>query len=896
VSHPLDPTPDGLLSHAGFVRALARATLRGDSEAEDLEQDVWLAALRGGPDRPTERRSWLAGVVRRRGAEILRLRTRRARRELRAAKPEALGAQDAVERAEAGRRLVAAVLRLREPFRTAILLRYLEDMTPRAVAERLCVPVETVRTRVHRGLLELRRALAEERDDLKALIVPLAGVGGTIVTKHAVTAAVVILLLAGGGVALHQAARSDRETRAGDAAPVTVEEASAAALSGRLPEGSSPAGEAGEPSAAQAPARAPDAVRGVVVDEDGNPVPGAVVFVREPSGSHLPRAGGERDGSASAQTAPDGSFELAGTPGSGVRVRAPGYVQIERGDAAYPTYPSRTEGGRVVLHRGPTLRVRVVEASSGRPVAGARVRAYTAGGYLLHSAGDVNEARSDADGWAPLTVPPGPVHALVDAEGFAQCVRWGVEVPAAGAETELRLFRGGTVRGVVLDPAGRPVARATVGLIRAPRVGEVRTAAEDGTFAFTSVPPREDPELSGVARSIAVLVVTTSEHDRQYRALEPPPEGGVVEAVVRLDAASSLEGRVVDAGGVPVQGARVYFEIQEGRDGWGWLARHRHPLLTDGAGAFRTPPLPPGTVRLWAPPGDADGEPARTVQLPTDERVELVAGEAPRTVEVRVVDALGAPVHGVLLHVAPGSGSTVVRTDESGSARVRVAPEGRRLVVDAPRSGPAVVSLDPAAGPVHVRLGAGRIEGSARRTDGTPARVRLMLSIAIREDRGAGTSMYSWYEGTAGGVETDADGAFAFEHLSPGEYFARLLTPGFRLLEEGSKVTAGARGLRWTVLTLAEADLLTASVELVAPDGTPFTDVHAYVDAQNAVGERHWMKRRGGTGEFRSTAPLAPGRWTLRATAPGHQEASAEVHVSLGSQIPLTRLVLRSAR
>src|SRR5205814_10341316 len=42
-------TPEELLAHAGWVRALARELVRDASTADDLVQETWLAALRHPP-------------------------------------------------------------------------------------------------------------------------------------------------------------------------------------------------------------------------------------------------------------------------------------------------------------------------------------------------------------------------------------------------------------------------------------------------------------------------------------------------------------------------------------------------------------------------------------------------------------------------------------------------------------------------------------------------------------------------------------------------------------------------------------------------------------------------------------------------------------------------------
>lgn len=131
MSEPAAHPREDLLAHAGFVRALARATLCGDSECEDLEQDVWAAALSAKPVEPSRQRPWLVAVLRGKAADLLRRRERRLRRERAvAAPPVEPSAADAVVRAESGRRLVHALLELDEPFRSAVLLRYLDGLAP----------------------------------------------------------------------------------------------------------------------------------------------------------------------------------------------------------------------------------------------------------------------------------------------------------------------------------------------------------------------------------------------------------------------------------------------------------------------------------------------------------------------------------------------------------------------------------------------------------------------------------------------------------------------------------------------------------------------------------------------------------------------------------------------
>ena len=61
--------------------------------------------------------------------------------------------------AEQRARVAQLVTELREPYRTVIVLRYLEELTPTRIADKLGRPVETVHTQLARGLSLLRDAL-----------------------------------------------------------------------------------------------------------------------------------------------------------------------------------------------------------------------------------------------------------------------------------------------------------------------------------------------------------------------------------------------------------------------------------------------------------------------------------------------------------------------------------------------------------------------------------------------------------------------------------------------------------------------------------------------------------------------------------------------------------------
>ena len=169
-----------LLEHRAWVRALARALVFDEHRAADLEQQVWLEALRKPPGRTDSPRGWLATVLRRASARMARADARRTARERAAARGGTAAATgDLVAMAELHERVVHAVLALAEPYRTTLLCRYFEDLPPREIARKTNTPVETVRARVRRGLERLRAQFDSEhrgnRRTWSAALLPLIG-------------------------------------------------------------------------------------------------------------------------------------------------------------------------------------------------------------------------------------------------------------------------------------------------------------------------------------------------------------------------------------------------------------------------------------------------------------------------------------------------------------------------------------------------------------------------------------------------------------------------------------------------------------------------------------------------------------------------------------------------
>jgi RNA polymerase sigma-70 factor (ECF subfamily) len=168
----MDPSPpldaDRLLEHVAWVRRLAGQLVRDPEVADDAAQDAFAAALRSGPREASRTKAWFAAVVRSFVRRAARSEERRTRREEGAAQTERVDSTaEIVERAQASRVVVDAVLALPEPYRTTVLMRWFDDVPTARIAELRGEPVETVRTRLKRGHALLREWLS----GLQALVV-----------------------------------------------------------------------------------------------------------------------------------------------------------------------------------------------------------------------------------------------------------------------------------------------------------------------------------------------------------------------------------------------------------------------------------------------------------------------------------------------------------------------------------------------------------------------------------------------------------------------------------------------------------------------------------------------------------------------------------------------------
>jgi RNA polymerase sigma-70 factor, ECF subfamily len=154
-----------LLAHAEFVRKLARQLCATDPHgAEDLAQDVWVAALERPPAARGRLASWLATVARNLLASRLRrLSSRQDPRKEGRQPGEDSNELERAEVAEARNAVALAVQRMRDPYREVLILRFYDGLELQAIARRCDRPLETVRTQLRRALVQLRAEMTGKR-------------------------------------------------------------------------------------------------------------------------------------------------------------------------------------------------------------------------------------------------------------------------------------------------------------------------------------------------------------------------------------------------------------------------------------------------------------------------------------------------------------------------------------------------------------------------------------------------------------------------------------------------------------------------------------------------------------------------------------------------------------
>jgi RNA polymerase sigma factor (sigma-70 family) len=700
-------SPETVFAELEGLRALARSLVHGDTEADDLLQDTAVAAITHPPDADRPARPWLATVLRNRWRMDRRTEARRRVREQGVAgdgeDAEVRGVEASIDRARVLEKLSRALVALDEPFRTAIIRRYLDGESAAEIARALGVPAGTVRWRLKTGLERLRAALDDSSPRWQRALVPFTVGPGAIAVKAKTSLLwlLVLVLALGGGLVVLLTGK--RDTTATTTTATASGSGRGAALPSAKPGTPSPPSATGsaavthevdDPLPGQGKVKveaipgSPGAVAGRVINwSTGDGVPGAeLTFTGEA-------------GAATVRTREDGGFELA--PGSQGRfilttVTAPGFLPYapelqHSGVHAFLAKGRSVRGLTVFLFPAVDYVGKVVDAR-GAPVSGAKVRLLGSGSGEQQIEKLATEWTSDKDGMFVF-------HAADDAvlEAVRGNQRGWSRLDGNAAITkhiEIKLGEGAardlTIRGRIVDAAGQPIDDVLLTAFPddapgkepdSPRSASFATSSADGTFVIDNLD-------SGT-------YLVRAEADDRASTTKKDVRGGTTNLVIAMDDGEVIAGTVVSSTDEPIPAFTLLVMREQGISSHGVMARS----IVEPNGKF-TIHVPPGDYALVASASGWAPSPRTRVSAGTKDAKLVISAGA--TLRGTVVDKdTGAPLQYVrVMREGMGGGASAIPANAGTVTRADGTFELTGL-----RPGPVAISFG--AGGYHPRVEAG---------------------------------------------------------------------------------------------------------------------------------------------------------------------------------------------
>ncbi len=641
------------------------------------------------------------------------------------------------------------------------------------------------------------------------------------------------------------------------------------------------------------------------VNEAGRPVAGAVVLddsgllalgrtdesghwtamVRSPAAAAV-TAAPEGTGEGTSSAARSG----AGAPPASSAVADAGPAAA--GETTLHWYGRDGRRGSLLLAAGAgpaTVRLSVPVAVSGRVVDGASRRPL-AGALVWFQGFPDSVARTGAHGRYTVR-PSGPCQAplAAAAPGYLPPQSFGGGACAAAGPT-IALAPAAGIEGLVVDAGGRPLAGARLTANPDEGIGmfsrRTLAALAAPAAAFSSVAGRfRLPALSpGQPYRLAVQLAGFAPAELEVAALAPAELRSGLRLV--LSPGRRGVGRVVDAAGRPVAGARL--RLLRTRQDRPWERPQDWRAVTGADGRFEMAGLLPGRYDLRAgaagfamsevpgievaAPGPAAG-PAGGDGPAALGTVVLRPGVA---IEGLVVDRQDRPVAGAEIEVSgrrrllppPLQGETAVVTGADGRFLLGDLTAGESLSIRIGKPGFAARELDNTVAPTSLRVvlaPAGRLAGQVLDADRRAVEGATVFAAAAA--------------GHVHGLEqSDAAGRFAIDGLAAGPVELRVLADGFvPYVLAGVELPEGGEQSGLEVVLERGA---TVEGRVLRPDGE--LAAGALLTAGDGVGARP----ADGEGAFR-LAGLRPGPLVVKAEHPDYPPVSRDLDVRPGTN-PLT--------
>ncbi len=452
-----------------------------------------------------------------------------------------------------------------------------------------------------------------------------------------------------------------------------------------------------------------------------------------------------------ARSGDDGVFRIEGVPNGRWIADAfsPGYlssggVELDAGKGV----------PELALARGGVIEGRVLDAD-GTPIAGASVRAITAGGSPTEYSAQVDQDQLRRFSGRTATAAPTSTGSFSADPRFVARGELGVllgpipPIPPPGAiAARPAAIVDTTIANLAGDPAPLPLDAAR---------GSIWTTGPDGRYRIAGLPKSK-------LHALAVASGFAEARSRQV-SIAPGDREGDVD--ITLTAGTYLFGRVSDGRGVPVVGAQVSARPEVGL-----------PLesFSDADGMYRLAPIT-GKLELVA---NAYGhvEYHRVVDVPAakgraaaERREDIILDSADAVLAGTLDDTAGASVAGATIEIANGAGAgRYAVTGDDGTFSIDALPRGRvRVRITHPDYPPAELDAKASSTGESARLRiplGGQVEG--------------VLLDEGNGDRIAGMTIDA--RGPAGATAeatTDAKGLWKLGPLRPGTWRIEVKLPGF---------------------------------------------------------------------------------------------------------------------
>lgn len=156
--------------HIGIIYSTAHRVLNNDTDAEDVSQEVLFMLWEKSPMYDISRGkpvTWLVTMTRNKAIDRLRSLQRRLRLqdEVRLENPESMDTRTPAQslRANEKNELVrTAVMKLNPDQREVIEMLYFSGLSQQEISDRIHKPLSTVKARIHRGMVRLRKIVGTE--------------------------------------------------------------------------------------------------------------------------------------------------------------------------------------------------------------------------------------------------------------------------------------------------------------------------------------------------------------------------------------------------------------------------------------------------------------------------------------------------------------------------------------------------------------------------------------------------------------------------------------------------------------------------------------------------------------------------------------------------------------